>query len=184
VIFETNTYTVPPEHVGKRLVLRASAGEVRVFAGDREVAKHARCTGRGQDVIEPAHVQAVTRRTGRVTSNVLLARLYTLGDVAKDYVKGLVERQVRLSLHVKRLVSLLDLYGREEVLRAIEEAVSYGAYGCHYVQHLLIAARRRENRPPLLPLRFPGKPEIEGLTLPDKDLADYDRFVESEPKEM
>jgi transposase len=177
VRFETNTYTVPPDHVGERLVLRASPREVTVYAKDQEVARHERCSGRHQDVVDPAHVQAVLKRKARASTSVLLGRLLSLGAPAKAYVEGMVKQEIRLSLHVKRIVALVDLYGKDEVLAAIEDALAHEAYGAHYVQHLLLHARRRENRPPVQPLLFPDKPELEALTLPERDLADYDRLL-------
>jgi len=178
VRFETNTYTVPPDHVGERLVLRASPIEVRIYLKDREVARHERCLSRHQDVVDKSHVQAVLKRKTRATASVHLFRLLSLGDVAKSYVEGMVKQEIRLSLHVKRLLGLLDLYGKEEVLAAMEEATGYGAFGCHYVQHLLVEGRRREKRSSPQPLLFPDKPEIEALSLPETDLADYDRLIE------
>jgi transposase len=178
VRFETNTYTVPPDYVGERLVLRASPAEVRIYRRDREVARHDRCTGRHQDIVDKSHVRAVLERKSRATASADLHRFVSLGDVAKSYVEGMVRQEIRLSHHVKRLLSLLDLYGKEEVLLAMEEAARHGAFGCHYVQHLLVEGRRREKRPPPQPLLFPDKPEIEALTLPEKDLADYDRLIE------
>ena len=178
VRFETNTYTVPPDHVGERLVLRASPTEVRIYLKDREVARHERCLSRHRDVVDKSHVQAVLKRKTRATASVHLYRLLSLGEVAKSYVEGMVKQEIRLSLHVKRLLGLLDLYGKEEVLAAMEEATRYGAFGCHYVQHLLVEGRRREKRSSPQPLLFPDKPEIEALSLPETDLADYDRLIE------
>jgi len=177
VAFETNTYTTPPDVVGKRLVLRASEREVRVYHGDREVARHVRCLGRHEDVVDPAHVRAVLERKTRATASALLARFLFLGPTAKAYVEGLVERQLQLGVHVKRLVGLLDLYGKHEMTQALERALGYGAFGHHYVQHLLLEARRKEDRPPPAPLLFPDKPEIEALTLPETDLGRYDRLL-------
>jgi hypothetical protein len=130
------------------------------------------------DVVAKAHVQAVLQRKARGTRSALLARLLSLGETARAYVEGMVGQELRLSLHVKRIVGLIDLYGKEEVTAAMEKAISYGAFGSHYVQHLLIHGRRRENRPPpLQPLLFPDKPEIESLSLPERDLAEYDRLL-------
>lgn len=183
VRFETNTYTVPPDHVGERLVLRASPTSVCLYRKDREVARHPRCRGRHQDVIDKAHVQAVLKMKTRATTSVLLQRLLALGEVAKTYVEGMVKEEIRLSLHVKRIVGLVDLYSRDEVVAAMREATTYGAFGWHYVQHLLNHARRQESRPPLQPLLFPDKPEIEALTLPEKDLGEYDRLFDRGPDE-
>jgi transposase len=183
VAFETNTYTVPPDVVGKRLVLRASGGEVRVYQGDREVARHVRCFGRHEDIVDPGHVRAVLTRKTRATASALLARFLSLGASAKAYVEGMVERQLKLAVHVKRLVGLLDLYGKHEMTQALECALGYGAFGAHYVQHLLIEARRRDDRPPPVPLLFPDKPEIEQLSLPEPDLGRYDRLLENDADE-
>jgi transposase len=183
VAFETNTYTVPPDDVGKRMVLRASEREVRVYCGDREVARHVRSFGRHEDVIDPAHVRAVLKRKTRATASALLARFLSLGVMAKAYVEGMVERQLQLALHVKRLVGLLDLYGKPEMTLALERALDYGAFGYHYVQHILLEGRRREDRPPPAPLLFPNKPEIEALSLPETDLGRYDCLLERDREE-
>src|SRR5260370_8090656 len=61
VRFDGNDYSIPPEAVGRSLMLAASATEVRILDGAREIARHRRSYNRQQLVLDPAHQQALLR---------------------------------------------------------------------------------------------------------------------------
>ena len=65
VVFETNRYSVPTEHLADSLVLRAYVFRVEILALDAVIATHARCLGREQDILEPLHyLQLLAQRPG------------------------------------------------------------------------------------------------------------------------
>jgi len=59
VAFGGNRYSVPPKHLGTKVLVEARAGSIRVRLGDTIIAEHARAQGKGREVIDPAHLQAL-----------------------------------------------------------------------------------------------------------------------------
>ena len=65
VVFETNRYSVPTQHMDDALVLRAYPFRIEILAKDAVIASHVRCLGREQDVLDPLHyLKLLTERPG------------------------------------------------------------------------------------------------------------------------
>lgn len=181
VHFDGNTYSVPPSCAGKALTLKASGTEVTVHSGADLVARHARAQGKHQDVVDPEHVHALTRRKQRAARGVLVQRFVALAPCAEDYLKGLVHAEVALYRHLRRILALADLYGTALVAAALGHALSHRAFGADYIDRIVHEQRRRHQEPePLSPAAFVKSPELFDITLPDIDLALYDRALGTE----
>lgn len=77
----------------------------------------------------------------------------------------------------------MRLYGRQDVLVAIEQAIAYQTYDAAYVETLLLQERRRRELPsptPLLPRR---RDLMEEIDLEEPDPGAYDRFCNDNQKE-
>lgn len=178
VAFAGNLYSIPPAHVGRTLTLKATATEVTVYLGADEVARHPRHEGRGHDVVDPAHVRAVLDTKRRGERGAVVHRFTALGPAAATYLKGLVTSEIALYRHLRRILGLVDRFGREEVLSAIAHAQGFGAFGADYVERILVEQRRRaKGPPPLGPLSLPRSPDLESITLEEIDLSLYDRAL-------
>ena len=99
-----------------------------------------------------------------------------MGPEARAFHLRLNSRPVKTSVHLRRLLSLAQLYGRAEVLTAITRALELATYDAAYVENLLLAERRRRQLPtPTLPT--PKRRElIDEIELEPADPALYDRF--------
>lgn len=182
VHFEGNTYSVPPANASRVLTLKATPSEVTLYAGIEEIARHRRALGRGLDVVDPGHVRALLETKRRGDRGATVHRFAALGPVAETYLKGLVHSEISLYLHLRRILGLVDRYGREEVLLAIAHAQTFRAFGADYVERILIEERRRRQAPPPPgPLTLPRSPELEGITLEEIDLSLYDKTLRTEP---
>lgn len=178
VAFDANTYSVPVAHAGAVLVLKASEDLVHVFLGEREVARHRRARGRGEDVVDVAHVRAQVWRNHRGERGAIVSRFLSLCPEAKEYLAGLVRAEIELYRHLRRLISLWDRYGRDEVAAAVLHALSHRAFGADYVERIVQQERRRRNQaPPAHLASLDRAPEPFAVTLPEIDLALYDRAL-------
>ena len=178
VIFEANTYSVPPQNAGSVLVLKASEEEVHLFAGEREVARHARSHVRGADVVDPSHVRAILETKRRGDRGALVQRFLALCPEARDYLTGLARAEIAVYRHLRRLLVLWDRYGRDETAAAIVHALRHKAFGADYVERIVEQERRKRNQ--ASPARLPSldrAPEAFDVTLEEIDLADYDRAL-------
>ena len=78
--------------------------------------------------------------------------------------------------HLRRLLNLVRLYGREEVLAAIAQAIEYQTYDAAYVETILLQQRRQRELPSPTPVRPQRQELIEEVDLDEPDPEDYERF--------
>lgn len=176
VRFDGNRYSVPPECVGQTLLVRANEQEVRVLNQQTEVARHVRCYDRGQVRTRPEHQLAALAQRGRLRARDLAATFDALGDVARRFHLDLRRRPVKTHVHLRKVLRLVELYGRDEVLAALALATEYRTCDAAYVETLVLQARRRRELPSPVPLR-PKRPELlEETVFDEPDPAFYDRF--------
>jgi hypothetical protein len=107
-----------------------------------------------------------------------------LGPVAREFHLKLLSMPVKVALHLRRLLGLVRLYGRKEVLAAVSLALQYQTYDAAYVEALVLQQRRRRDLPSPTPLRPKRGELIEDIHLEEPDPARYDRlFGPSEDQE-
>ena len=70
-----------------------------------------------------------------------------LGEVARLFHLELRRRPVRTCVHLRRLLHLVHLYGRQEVVAALAKAHEYQTYDAAYVETILLQERRRRELP-------------------------------------
>lgn len=181
--FDGNRYSVPPEVARKPVVIRASAQQVRVLHEGREIACHRRSYDRRQLIGQPDHqLQALRlRRTSR--GRQLEDAFDALGEVAREFHLKLRTCPVKTTHHLRRLLNLVRVYGRSDVLAAIARAHQYQTYDAAYVETILLQDRRRRELPSPTPLRPKRQELIEEIELEDPDPAIYDRFAGIDERE-
>jgi len=62
VSYDRNRYSVPAEHAGQRVSVRADANRIRVVAHGKPVAEHARHFGRERLILDPWHYLSVLEK--------------------------------------------------------------------------------------------------------------------------
>lgn len=177
VEFDGNRYSVPPELTRKTVTLRANESEVRLLYEGQVVTRHARCHERRQSIVLPEHRLAALERRKRSERSTLEQQFDDLGPEARQFHLRLKSRPVKTGTHLRRLLVLVRLYGRQDVISAIVRASELQTYDAAYVENLLLAERRRRELPtPTLPC--PRRRElIEDIELDPADPAVYDRFL-------
>jgi len=178
VKFDGNRYSTSPEVARKTAVLRASATQVRVLYQGREVACHARCYDRGQMIRQDAHHLEALKRRGRQRAQHVEASFDALGEEAQRFHLALRQRPVKTVVHLRRLLNLVRLYGRAEVVAAITRANAYQTFDAAYVETILLQERRRRELPSPTEPRPRRAELIEDIDLEEPDPGAYDRFCD------
>jgi hypothetical protein len=143
--FDGNRYSVPPDVARKTVMLRASVEQVRNFYQGCEIACHQRCYERGQLVLQPEDHLAALKQRRRVRAHHVEEMFDALGQVAQAFHLQLRQRLVKTIVHLRRLLNLVRLYGPEEVLAAIAQALEYQTYDAAYVERRIIAWQADRN---------------------------------------
>jgi transposase len=176
VHYDGNRYSVPPALVRKTVMLRASAGTVRILDQGQEVARHDRCYEKRQLLVHPDHRLAALKMRRRRQADQREEEFDALGPEAREFHRKLLTMPIKPTVHLRRLLGLVRLYGRKEVLAAIRQALQYQTYDAAYVETLLLQERRRRELPSPTPLQPKRRELIEDIHLEEPDPAHYDRF--------
>lgn len=178
VNFDGNRYSVPPELARKTALLRANSDEVRVFYQGRLLASHSRSYDRGQLIRQPDHELAALRLRRRVRATEVENSFDALGEEARKFHLELRRRPIKTTVHLRRLLKLVPIYGRQEVVAAIARAHEYQTYDAAYVETILLQERRRRELPSPLAPRPKRQELIEDIHLEEPDPGVYDRLCD------
>ena len=142
VAYRQNLYSVPWRYIGQLLPVRVTEEEVIVYGPQlQEVARHrllSRSTT-GQRSEQAEHRPAVDPQQRHAA---LRERFAELGPAAVRFLEGLVQAQRYGKDQAHRVLALLGVYARSDVVAALERAVRYGAYSLAAVERILAAQAR------------------------------------------
>jgi transposase len=181
VHFDGNRYSVPPEVVRRPVTLRADGHELRVLYEGAEVARHTRCYDQRQLLVLPDHQLAAIQMRRRRRVRQRQHEFDALGPAARRFHLELLQAPVRPGTHLRRLLALVRLYGRTEVLAAIDRALEYQTYDAAYVESIVLQECRRRQLPAALPPRPQRQDLIEDIDLEEPDPGRYDQLFDSSP---
>ncbi len=174
VTFDRNRYSVPSRLVGQSVLVRGNDGEVTVFLGPKQVARHRRCWDIGLDVKDDSHDDGVLAQKPRAAAAGLPYALASLGDVGTRYMKVFAAGSRSIQREVARLVFLAEIFGDANTAAAMHEVMATGHVGAEYVEYVLRHKKGLRPAPP--PLRL-GDPAIDAIHFGEPDLSAYDRLV-------
>jgi len=83
---------------------------------------------------------------------------------------------VKKSLHLRKLLALVRLYGRQDVLSALRLALDAQTCAAASVENILHPQRRRRQLPSLVQVQPQRRELIDDIDLEPADPALYDRF--------
>ena len=103
----------------------------------------------------------------------LLSQFLTLSIKAPAYYEGLVARRFNARSHLRKILALSELYGRQAVARALDDGLELHAFSAEYIANILAARRRIGPEPAVLQLT--RRADLLELEIPEPDLSIYDR---------
>ncbi len=175
--FDLNDYSIPPDLVGRRLLLVASQTTVRLLDGTREVARHRRSYDRHLILTDPAHQDALLEHKRRALGASPNGRLLAAVPEIEALLQAAVERGEPASGQTTRLLQLLDDYGANALRTAVKEALERSTPRASSVAYLLTRAQRRRKAPPLPAVHLERRPDLEDLHVQAPNLETYDELA-------
>lgn len=180
VQFETNRYSVPFTYASRMLTLKADDQFVSVYALDQLIAQHPRSFQKYQRIEDPRHYKGLLPSKPKATYFKHRDALLALGETARRYVEALAKTELHPFYQFKKVIALIDLYGKTEVLQAMDHALNYNAMGHEYLQNIILVNRR--NRSCSIP---PGSPSskinpdlIRSTWVEERDPSLYDQYFQ------
>ena len=176
VRYDLNDYSVPHTHTRRALTVLASIERVRILDGVTVIADHERHFGKGEQIENPAHIQALIdyKRTAR--HQRAQDRLAHSVPLSAELIRRGAERDYRPSTLSRELLKLLDSYGATELEAAINEALERDVPHPNAVRLALERRREERNRPPPLTVPLPEKARAQNISVRSGSLADYDQI--------
>jgi transposase len=141
VRFDTNTYSVPPDCVGKTVTLRADDQRVRILGDGVEVAVHERSYDRRRHVEDCAPIERLLARRQSARGPKRRERLLTVCPETRLYLREVSRRRIHLGHETEKLLRLLDQYGEADFSHAVVQALALKTIGARYVRALCDQAR-------------------------------------------
>ena len=172
VVHDTNRYTVPYLYASQKLTLKLYPEELLLYHQEKLIATHLRSYDRRQDIRNPDHIQQPLVHRHHARQQTYLQAFLSLGPQADLYARKLQEKRLNASHHIQKIVALSQLYGPDQVARALNDALAFEAYGCEYIANLLEQRQREPGVPS--PLHLTRRQDLLELDLPQVDLSFYE----------
>ena len=137
VSLDGNRYTVPAQLAGVRLTLKKYQYRICLYHGNDLVARHARSYDRKQDIQNPDHSKTLLAQRKKAADQAIYMRFLTLSNRAKEYYQQLGQRRINPFNHIRKIVALSEIYPKEQVALAIEDAIKFDAFSSEYITNIL-----------------------------------------------
>ena len=171
VVFESNRYSVPPELARKQLTVKVYPTKLLFVYQDKLAAEHERCYEKNKDTVNAEHDKALIEKRHLMKNRRLLGRFFSMGEVAEKYDKGLAEKRNNPRRHIRQITALLDIYGAEEVKKAMEDTCELEVFSADAVLNVLEI--RHRSLPEPTPLHLSRKTDCLDIELPEANLDIY-----------
>jgi hypothetical protein len=137
VVYCQDYYSVPDRYLGLMLPVRITEAEVIIYGPHvEEIARHPRCPREvaGQTSRLPEH----ERKPDEARQTETLQQRYAeLGEWAARFLEGLFRHRRYGKDEAQKILRLLEMYSRQDLLAALERAARYGAYSRSAVERIL-----------------------------------------------
>ncbi|MCP4303134.1 MAG: hypothetical protein GY783_21330 [Gammaproteobacteria bacterium] len=184
VRFDLNDYSVPHTHVRQILTVRASLSHVRVLDGGEVIAEHRRVYGKGEQIENPAHIEALIGAKRAARAHRGQDRLAHAAPSSCALLQQAAQRGSPLSRVTAQLVQLLDDYGAAELEHAIVEALRNDVPHPNGVRQVLERRREQQALSSPLTLTLPDNDKARNIVVRAPSLAGYDQLttdIEEDP---
>lgn len=176
VRFDLNDYSIPPEAVGRPLTLAASDTTVRILDGAVELVRHRRSYDRQQQILEPAHREAVLKEKRRAFHATPGGRLELAAPESKTLLDLAFAQGESAGSQTAQLLRLLDEFGSTALRRAIGEALERNTPRAASVAFLL----RRQTKSRRVAVDLSHHPQAQSVDFRPHDLETYDELARSQ----
>ena len=105
-----------------------------------------------------------------------------MGEKAKQYLEAMTKTELNISHQLKKIIGLIDLFGKIEVTAAIEQAMMHHALGYEYLQNIILANRRKRaiTTPPGTPSSKIDPDLVRSTSVEERNPEIYDQYCSKE----
>ena len=178
VVLDTNRYSVPAELAGQPLTMKAYPDRLCIYHQETLVARHVRSYDRRKDFELPDHPKVLMAQRKKAQDQIIFRNFLALHSKADDYYRQLEQRRMNPLHHIRQIVALSDIYGKDQAKRAIEDAFTFRAFSCEYIANLLEQRNRKSTEPG--PLHLTRRQDLLELDLDEPNIDIYNQLTPGE----
>ena len=178
ITIDTNRYSVPAQLAGVGLTVKMYPDRFCFYHENKLVARHVRSYDRRKDFEHPDHPKVLLAQRKKARDQKIFMRFLSLSDKAQAYYRQLEQRRMNPFHHIRQIVALSEIYSKEAVALAIEDAFSFAAFSCDYIANLLEQRSRPVNEMGVLHLTRSS--DLLDLTIDHPDLSIYNSTIGDE----
>jgi hypothetical protein len=183
VRFDLNDYSVPHSYVRRTLTVLAGPRELRITDGADVVARHQRSYDKGQQIEDPAHVEALVAWKRQARRHRATDRLGQAAPSSRTLLVRAAERGANLGSITAGLVRLLERYGASQLEAAIAEALERGVPHPNAVRVALERRRDDRGQAPPVALALPAHVQARDKAVRAHSLEVYDQLKKAGDEE-
>jgi len=176
VRFDLNDYSVPHTLVQRTLTVRASLSSVRILDAGEVIAEHARVYGKGEQIENPAHIEALANVKRAARHHRGQDRLTHAAPSVTQLLGQALERGNSLNSVTNQLQALLDTYGASEFEHAVNEALQRNVPHPNAVRQSLVRRREEQLLPPPIAIALPNNDKARNIVVHSASLTAYDQL--------
>ena len=180
VHFDSNRYSVPCAFAGKTLTIKANARQIAVYDRTRILTVHQRSYEKHLVIENPRHYEGLLAQRKKARMSKLVESFLAMDNNCKEYLKGLVTAELNLQSQLEKIQNMANLYGKSDVINAINHALHYKAFGAHYIQNIILQQRAARNIPEPQQLLLTKKPQWANLVVEETNMELYDELFKED----
>ncbi|MDO9528050.1 MAG: IS21 family transposase [Syntrophales bacterium] len=172
MIMDKNRYSVPTRYAGLKVQAITCVDRMDIFHGSRKIAAHRRLYGNNKWQLDPFHYLELISQRPQAFESARPIRQWR--KVWPECLEQILERFCEKQGHTsgtKDFVNVLMLFKehkKEDVVSAVEGALSAGVSSSEAVEHILISR--------IAPVEYSPVPLNNWETLPPPDVSVYSRI--------
>lgn len=172
VTLDTNRYSVPARFAGLRLTMKTYPDRLCIYHENGLIARHVRSYERSLDFEDPDHPKELILQRRKAEDQKLFLRFQGLSPRAIDYFRELDKRHLNAKHHVRKIIALADIHGRDAVVSAMDDALALHAIGSDYIANIIDCRVRKLPEPG--PLHLTRRSDLLDLKVQEPDLSVYE----------
>ena len=174
VFFEGNRYSVPFEYASSILTMKIYPDLIVMYHESKLIAQHTRSYEKNMDFEDPEHVKKLLEERRNAKDQKLLRAFLKLTPMSERYYLGIKEKRFNPSEHIRKIMSLTEIYGSDDIRRAIDDALEFKAYSSDYIANLL--EQRKRITPKAAPLHLMRKSDMLDIEFDQPDMELYEKI--------
>jgi transposase len=179
VVYATNHYSVPTDQAYRELTIKVYPFRIEVLHEEEVIARHPRCYGRGQDVLDPLHyLPLLEQRPGAFNHAKPLRRWRAEWPPVYEELLAHLRAKSLAGQGFREFIQILSLH-RAHPAEQIEQAIRLALEcDCAHLDGVTLCLHQLQHpATPLPTLDLTQQPQLVGIGTQPLDLGCYDQLL-------